>query len=258
MVHLGSSMAPPKRDKLAKPHTKVTPTSRPLPPAKRVGEGGSKYEKPRKIRSDGLETRARVLAAATEVFARDGFEGASLRQIAETAGIDIATLKYHVGNKAALFTEVYQDGYTHFQQSLGPLLLRLPLARNADELVVEVRGLIEKGYDYLEANQAFMRLWLFRLLEGPAEVLEAEETLRTNVMMLIEAAVGILRERGLVRSDVDVRVLVLAVITAIPTLALSARARPGLIGAHELGPRERFIEFFVTVLSRVLLAEPTS
>jgi AcrR family transcriptional regulator len=195
-----------------------------------------------------------VLAAATEVFARDGFEGTSLRQIAETAGIDIATLKYHVGDKASLFTEVYQHGYQDFQQSLGPLILRVPLARNTEELVSEVRGLIEKGYDYLEANQAFMRLWLFRLLEGPQEVLEAEETLRSNVMTLIEAAVGILRERGLVRSDVDVRVLVLAVITAIPTLALSARARPGLIGTTELGPRERFIEFFVMVLSRVLLA----
>jgi len=219
-----------------------------------VGRGANQYENPRKIRSDGLETRSRVLAAATEVFARDGFEGASLRQIAETAGIDIATLKYHVGDKAALFTEVYQHGYQDFQQSLGPLIVRLPLARNSEELVSEVRGLIEKGYDYLEANQAFMRLWLFRLLEGPQEVLEAEETLRSNVMMFIEAAVGILRERGLVRSDVDVRVLVLAVVTAIPTLALSARARPGLIGPAELAPRERFIEFFVLVFSRVMLA----
>ena len=253
MVHLGLPMASAKRDKSAKLRTKSAPTSRTSGAGRGGGGAGSKYEKPRKIRSDGLETRARVLAAATEVFARDGFEGASLRQIAETAGIDIATLKYHVGNKAALFTEVYQDGYEHFQQSLGPLLLRLPLARNAEELVSEVRGLIERGYDYLEENQAFIRLWLFRLLEGPEEVLDAEETLRSNVMMLIEAAVGILRERGLVRSDVDVRVLALAVITALPTLALSSRARPGLLGPSELGARERFIEFFVSVLGRVLL-----
>jgi AcrR family transcriptional regulator len=215
--------------------------------------GASKYDKPRKIRSDGLQTRARVLAAATEVFARDGFEGASLRRIADVAGVDIATLKYHVGNKAALFTEVYQDGYEHFQQSLGPLLLRLPLARDPDELVSEVRALLERGYDYLEQNQAFIRLWRFRLLEGPEEVLEAEETLRGNVMNLLEAAVGILRERGLVRGEVDVRVLLLALITALPTLALGARARPGLLGESETSPRERFINFFVEVLQRLLL-----
>ncbi len=239
-------MAAQKRDKLPKSQTKG-------PAARRVLGGAPKYDKPRKIRADGLQTRAKVLAAATEVFARDGFEGASLRQIAEVAGIDIATLKYHVGNKASLFAEVYQDGYEHFQQLLGPLLLRLPLARNPDELVQEVRVLIERGYDYLETHQAFIRLWLFRLLEGPKEVLEAEETLRSNVMMLIEAAVEILRERGLVRPQVDVRVLALAVITALPTLALSTRARPGLLGQSELDPRERFINFFVEVLGRLIL-----
>jgi AcrR family transcriptional regulator len=194
-----------------------------------------------------------VLAAATEVFARDGFEGASLRNIADVAGVDIATLKYHVGDKASLFTEVYQDGYEHFQQSLGPLILRVPLARNPEELVTEVRALLERGYDYLEENQAFVRLWLFRLLEGPQAVLQAEETLRSNVMNLIEAAVGILRERGLVRGEVDVRVLVLALITALPTLALGAKARPGLLGPSERAPRERFIDFFVEVLRRQML-----
>jgi AcrR family transcriptional regulator len=246
-------MVNPKRDKPAKPHTKTTSDARSAGASSRGTQGGNKYDKPRKIRSDGLETRARVLAAATEVFARDGFEGASLRQIAEVAGIDIATLKYHVGNKASLFAEVYQDGYEHFQQSLGPLILRLPLARDPEELVTEVRALIERGYDYLEQNQPFVRLWLFRLLEGPAEVLEAEETLRSNVMTLIEAAVGILRERKLVRAEVDVPVLALAVITALPTLALSTGARPGLLGISERSPRERFIEFFVQVLGRLLL-----
>jgi AcrR family transcriptional regulator len=194
-----------------------------------------------------------VLAAATEVFARDGFEGTSLRNIAEVAGVDIATLKYHVGNKAALFTEVYQDGYEHFQHSLGPLLLRVPLARDREELISEVKALFERGYDYLEQHEAFVRLWLFRLLEGPEEVLEAEETLRSNVMALIEAAVDILCERGLVRREVDVRVLVLAVITALPTLALGAKARPGLLGPAERTPRERFVAFFVEVLQRLLL-----
>lgn len=241
-----SSMAAKKRDKLAKSQTKTAST-------RRVTAAGARFEKPRRIRADGLQTRAKVLAAATEVFARDGFEGTSLRQIAEVAGIDIATLKYHVGNKASLFAEVYQDGYEHFQQSLGPLLLRLPLARNPEELVHEVRALIERGYDYLEAHQAFVRLWLFRLLEGPKEVLEAEETLRSNVMMLIEAAVEILRERGLVRPEVDVRVLALAVITALPTLALSTRARPSLLGQSDLHPRQRFIDFFVEVLGRLVL-----
>lgn len=209
---------------------------------------------PRKRRADGRETRARVLRAATEVFARDGFEGASLRRIAERAGIDIATLKYHVADKEALFSEVYEDGYQHFQQALGPLFIRVPLARNQTELVREVETLLSQGYDYLEANQAFIRLWLYRLLEGPKQVLDAEETLRSNVIGLIEAALSVLRERGLVR-EVDVRMVVLLIVTALPTLALGARARPGWLGTSELAPRERFIRFFSDLLQSHVLPE---
>ena len=231
-------------------------------PARPVAGSGQRSHGPRRLperakarrsnRADGRETRARVLRAATEVFARDGFEGASLRRIADRAAIDIATLKYHVLDKEALFAEVYQDGYEHFQQALGPLFIRVPLARDRAELVREVETLLERGYDYLEANQAFIRLWLYRLLEGPREVLAAEETLRSNVMGLIEAAVGVLRERGLVR-DIDVRMVVLLIITALPTLALGAHTRPGWLGDSDLSPRARFIRFFSDVLQNHVL-----
>jgi AcrR family transcriptional regulator len=201
----------------------------------------------RSARADGRETRARVLDAAVEVFARDGYEGASLRRIAETAGIDIATLKYHVRDKPALFAEVYRAGFEHFQQALGPLLMRLPLARDADELVLELRKLFDQVYDYLEANQRFVRLWLFRLLQGPREVLEVEETIRGHVLALIRAAVEILRERGLMR-EVDVPVVAALMVTALPTLMLGVQARPGFLGESELPPRQRLVDFTVELV----------
>jgi AcrR family transcriptional regulator len=220
-----------------------------------VAGGVRKQASARRPRADGRETRARVLDAAAQVFARDGFEGASLRRIAEAAGIDIATLKYHVRDKAALFAEVYQDGYQQFQQALGPLLLRLPLARDADELVLELRKLLERGYDYLETNQRFVRLWLFRLLQGPREVLDAEELLRVQVTTLIERVVEILRERGLVR-EVDAHVLALVMITTLPMLALGTEARPDLLGPSQATPRARVIEFLLDMVRRQVMVSP--
>jgi len=233
----------------------AAPRTRSSAPRALLKESGkvSLSEKPepeRSQRSDGRETRARVLLAAAEVFARDGFEGASLRGIAERANIDIATLKYHVGDKAALFAEVYQDGYQQFQQALGPLLIRVPLVRDTAELEQEIQTLLERGYDYLDDNQVFIRLWLFRLLEGPREIREAEETMRSNVITMMEAAIELLHQRGLVR-DVDVRMLVLMIVTALPTLLLGLRARPGWLGDSE--PRARFIRFFSDLLRGHLL-----
>lgn len=197
-----------------------------------------------------------MLASAAEIFARDGYEGASLRGIAAAAEVDIATLKYHFGDKDALFAAVYRDGYEQFQTMVGPLLMRVPLARNVEELEQEVKTILERGYDYLEQNDRFVRLWIYRLLERPRSVVEAEETARSNVMGLIEAGVAILRERGLVR-EVDVRVLVLLLLTAVPTLSLGAAARPSLLGPSDLPLRERFVAFFLETLRRQLLPVPS-
>lgn len=57
--------------------------------------------------------RARMLAAihaaATEVFARDGYEGATTQAIAEAAGLSKAQLHYYIGSKEELYTAVLQE-----------------------------------------------------------------------------------------------------------------------------------------------------
>lgn len=58
------------------------------------------------ISSDG---RSRILAASLEVFASVGFEGASLRRIAERAGVMHQLVVYHFKNKDGLWRETIRD-----------------------------------------------------------------------------------------------------------------------------------------------------
>ncbi len=51
-------------------------------------------------------TSTRLLAAATELFARHGFHGTSIRDIAERAGANVAAGHYHYGSKEGLYLEV--------------------------------------------------------------------------------------------------------------------------------------------------------
>ncbi len=50
--------------------------------------------------------RQRILAAAEPVFARSGFNGATMAAIAEGAGLPKANLHYYFGNKHELYREV--------------------------------------------------------------------------------------------------------------------------------------------------------
>jgi TetR/AcrR family transcriptional regulator len=54
-------------------------------------------------------TAARILAAARDVFAEEGFAGARVDVIARKAGVNKAALYYHIGDKKDLYAEVIHD-----------------------------------------------------------------------------------------------------------------------------------------------------
>src|SRR3954454_23083643 len=60
-------------------------------------------------RTDGRSraTRERLLEAALEVFARDGFRGATIERICRRAGANIAAAHYHFGDKRRLYQAVF-------------------------------------------------------------------------------------------------------------------------------------------------------
>ena len=58
------------------------------------------------------QTRQQLLAAAARVFAQKGFGGASLEEIAETAGYTTGALYYNFTGKEQLFLELLNVGMT--------------------------------------------------------------------------------------------------------------------------------------------------
>jgi AcrR family transcriptional regulator len=54
------------------------------------------------VRSEDLTARARIREAALKHFAEDGYERATIRAIARTAGVSPGLLRHHYGSKEAL------------------------------------------------------------------------------------------------------------------------------------------------------------
>jgi len=92
----------------------MAPPARPPPrrrsrPASRSGAGGP---------DAGADTRRRLLDAAGERFAALGFRGATVREIAERAGANLAAANYHFGSKEALYLEVARERFAALERRL--------------------------------------------------------------------------------------------------------------------------------------------
>lgn len=74
-----------------------------------------------------FSTKERILGAAEELFAQQGFGATSLRQVTSRADVNIAAVNYHFGSKENLVNEVFRR---RMDDMSAERLLRLNAARS--------------------------------------------------------------------------------------------------------------------------------
>ena len=64
----------------------------------------------RRTAEEGIgPSQLRILAAAEDLFAASGYEGTSIRQIAQKAGVPVALVSYHFGGKLGVYRRVFES-----------------------------------------------------------------------------------------------------------------------------------------------------
>ena len=58
-------------------------------------------------RADGVEARSQLLMAALQLFSAHGFANTSVRDIAQAAGANVASIRYYFGDKAGLYRATF-------------------------------------------------------------------------------------------------------------------------------------------------------
>lgn len=71
--------------------------------------GMAKAKAPPKHDPSEQHTRAKLLAAASQVFAKKGYSGATVKEIADLAGVNISLISYHFKGKEGVFRELVES-----------------------------------------------------------------------------------------------------------------------------------------------------
>jgi TetR/AcrR family transcriptional regulator, cholesterol catabolism regulator len=95
---------------------------------------------------------AEILAHATEVFCKKGYEGASMRDLSRASGMSLAGLYYYFESKERLLYLIQKHTFTTIVQRLKA---RLEGMNDAEE---RIRIFILNHLDYFLANQAAMKV----------------------------------------------------------------------------------------------------
>ena len=80
------------------------------------------------VQARGEDTRRRILETALDLFAAHGYEGASTRQIADGAGVNLPAIQYYFGNKEGLYRAIIDDINADTDRHMSGLVERVRVA----------------------------------------------------------------------------------------------------------------------------------
>jgi len=111
-------------------------------------------------------TKARILQVAQEVFAERGFDGASTREIAGRAGVNISSLHYHWDSKETLYLAVFEHVFRQLVDLVKDEITRPTSAAQAREMIEKTMGIT---FDFLADDPTIPKLLIRRLIESTGE-----------------------------------------------------------------------------------------
>lgn len=136
-------------------------------------------------KKEGPDTRERIIKAAEALFAEQGYDGTSTRQIAANAEISLQTLHYHCDDKSTLYNLVLERALApvaHIIDHNVKIMAEVDL--NDDQAFqVAINNVIEELFDEFHENPNFPLLLLRQWLEQNPNLRQVEWDLLVPAIM---------------------------------------------------------------------------
>ncbi len=178
----------------------------------------------------------KLLASALRLFSEKGYEGTSIREIIEGAGVTRPVLYYYFENKEALFCRVVEQTFRDFTSEIADIRQRIPSCKD------RLKAIIRAGFDLTERNPEGVRLILHVLFSPPHQGPKVDHSyLQKKRFRLIEEVIT----DGLQKKEIcggDAQSLALAFLGLMDMYIMAKNQRPTARLTKELG--EGLVDLF--------------
>ena len=130
------------------------------------------------------KNRAAILNAALEVFSAQGFRGATVDEIAASAGLSKPNLLYYFGSKEAIYMALLEG---QLDTWLDPLRALDPEGEPLEQLLAYVRRKMEMSRDYPRES----RLFAHEIIQGAPRI---GPVLSSDLRALVEDKAAVIRD----------------------------------------------------------------
>ncbi|MFF5026453.1 TetR/AcrR family transcriptional regulator [Streptomyces collinus] len=218
--------------------------------------GAEEPARPEGRARDAARTRAEILDVATREFARAGYDGARVDEIAARTRTTKRMIYYYFGGKEQLFTAVLERAYGAIRDAERRL--------DVDGLdpVAAIRRLAELTFDHHERNPDFVRLVSIENIHGARHIAASRKLGRIGspALDVIRRILAAGRESGAFTADVDA-VELHAMISSLCFFRVANRHTFGVLFGRDLvapAQRERYRALIGDMVIAHLTAERTA
>jgi AcrR family transcriptional regulator len=178
-----------------------------------------------KAREAPGSTKARILSAAEEVFAARGFTGASTREIAARAGVNISSLHYHWASKETLYVAVFRSIFDQLVDLVQHALE--PVQHQSLDRHAIIDQTMDRLFDFFADNPNVPKLLVRRIVENAEIDVGVERDVLVPAWSVFSAW---MKRLGQKMPDTDSRLFMLSVHSVILLYLLDSQSYQSVLG----------------------------
>lgn len=180
----------------------------------------------RPVDADAAQTRRRILAAASRLFAGQGAGDVSVRRVAAEAGVSLATVHHYFGSKEQLYAACIEAMYVELESLRSELRQALPGAGSVTELLERATRV---AFRFAWAHRGSIRLLMRTIVDTGAQ----DPARRAAVHLPFLAEAGQLLAAAFGRPEEAMRLSVQSVTHLVVRYAITDPAELALLVGRE-------------------------